>query len=183
VVSTPASFSGRLGIRSRPGDPLFWLRLFVVFLSSSMRQFASVVPYGIPRHVSAIHVFLSSSRRSETVCQRLVLRHLDAFLCCIRCPLNAVGPIGVDLSVSFMPLRCYCMLCTESFVGVATIGVGFPASCRMEYRGTFLLRTWSFVGVVTIDVATLGVSSSASCRRASRSSPLLSVVFLYVSGI
>jgi hypothetical protein len=33
VVKTPASYSGGPGFKSRPGDRLFWLRLFVVFLN------------------------------------------------------------------------------------------------------------------------------------------------------
>jgi hypothetical protein len=35
VVNTSASYFGCAGIRSRPGDRLSWLRVFMVFLSSS----------------------------------------------------------------------------------------------------------------------------------------------------
>jgi hypothetical protein len=38
VVSTPASYSGGPGFKSRPGDRLYWLRFFVVFLSPSRKM-------------------------------------------------------------------------------------------------------------------------------------------------
>jgi hypothetical protein len=36
--STPASYSGVLWFKSRPGDRLYWLRRFVVFISSSRQM-------------------------------------------------------------------------------------------------------------------------------------------------
>jgi hypothetical protein len=38
VINTPASYSGDPGFKSRPGDRLSWLRVFVVFLSLYSRM-------------------------------------------------------------------------------------------------------------------------------------------------
>jgi hypothetical protein len=38
VVNTPASYSGRVGLKSRPEDQLSWLAFSVILLSTSMEM-------------------------------------------------------------------------------------------------------------------------------------------------
>jgi hypothetical protein len=69
VVNTPASYSGGPVFKSRPGDLLSWLRVFVVFLSPPGKYRDGTLKLGchrfLPRHFQFI-VHISSFIRRYT---------------------------------------------------------------------------------------------------------------------
>lgn len=81
-----------------------------------------------------------------------------------------VATLGVGLSATCrIPFRCSVCKIGLSICGLA-VGIGFRSSCRMASRSSFSIDLYSSVGARTIGVAMLGVGSSVSSRLSSRCS-------------
>jgi hypothetical protein len=143
------------------GDPMFLLAWFAIL---SRRRFASVVSNIIPSLISALNgvsVGVATLGIALPALCRVAYRGFATV---------SVVNVGVFGSIMSCGVPISSWLHLEYWVGDATVGVFFSASCRMAFLGFSTLFMESCVGVTTIGVATPGVVLSASCCMASRRS-------------
>jgi hypothetical protein len=103
------------------------------------------------------------------------------------CQISSRGSSTLNLSYLWgVRLPASCLMVSRGFLGLLwilsrrTLGVVFPASCRIAFVGYSALRMVSNVGVATIGFATLLVGLPASFHIASRGFSWLGLLF-YVS--
>jgi hypothetical protein len=117
---------------------------------------------------------VSASRRSASIRRRLVVWCPEASLCdAYRTNARRRLSVVVSYSVPRLIFALFGILCRRRTIGVETLVVGLPASCRMASRDSSSLYLEFSVDVGTIYVATLGVGLPVSCRMASRGSSSL----------